>query len=227
MTINTADIIVVLIIGLGVTLGAFKGVIKMVLSLCSTLMAIIVAFFIQPLILPILVANTNLFTRLTEIISQNINLTDLAQKIHQPAGAPLEMNAGLNPQIINLLTRKIGSGMDLDSMQMEISRHLAWIALQIISFFIGFVVIVLIFVVIGWILSGVGKLPVIREVNKAAGAALGGLIGVLLIWIGMLFLNYWFSTGQQMEIYAMLQNSLLAKYLYQYNFLLYYMILLQ
>lgn len=226
MSGNITDIIVVAIIGLGIWLGAVKGVIKMALSLCSSLVAVVVAFFIQPIVLPLLKKYTGIFEQLVDIISKNINLPDLVGKVVQPAPG-VEAGVGLSPQIMNLLAKKLSSSDTLGNMQMQIAHNLAGIALQIISFFVGFVIALLIFAVVGWMLSGIGKLPVIKEVNKLAGAIVGGVIGLLLIWIVMLFLNYWFSTGQQMEIYALIQNSLIAKYLYQFNFLVYYLILLQ
>ena len=227
MTINAADIIVAIIIGLGIWLGAVKGAIKMVLSLCSSLVAVVIAFFIQPMVLPFLKTYTGIYDKLVEIISQNVNIADLAGRMVDPVGNSQEWGAGLSPQMMKLLGKRLGADSALETIQMQISHNLAEIALQILAFFIGFLVALLLFAIVGWFLSGIGKLPVIKEVNKLAGAIVGGVIGLLVIWIGMLFLNYWFSTGQLPEVYGFIRNSMFAKYLYNYNFLVYYLILLQ
>lgn len=227
MIVNLADIIVIGLIGLGIWLGAVKGLIKMVLSLCSWLVAVIVAFFIQPIVLVVLKEYTSLFDTMVHLINRNINLGDMAEKLVQPSLDLGPGEIGYSPQILALISKKIGIGSVLESSQIQINHHLAELSLEIISFFAGFIIALLVFLVIGWALSGAGKLPVIKEVNKFAGAMVGGLMAVLLIWIGMLFLNYWFSTGQKMDILVLICQSLFAKYLYQYNFLVYYLLLIQ
>lgn len=228
--LNMADIVIIGILLLGIGLGALLGVIKMVLSLFSSFMAVIITFFVQPLLLPVLEKYTPLYGKLVELIARNVDLTALADKLANPeASKALSASEGLelSPQILALLGKRLSKGDVLESIQMQISHNLAGIALQILSFFIGFVLVLIVFGVVSWLLSGVGKLPVIKEVNKAAGAVLGGLLSLLLIWIGMLALNYWFSTGQHLDILLLIKDSLVAKYFYQYNFLVYYLILLQ
>lgn len=226
MTGNIADILVVVVIGLGIWLGAVKGVIKMALSLCSSLVAVVIAFFVQPMLIPLLKTYTPIFDKLVEIISRNVNLAEVAEKMIQPSEVVGEWK-GISPQILGILGKKMGSDSVLSDLQLQISHNLAEIALQILALFLGFILALLLFAVAGKLLSDIGKLPVIKEVNKLAGAIVGGGIGLLVIWIGMLFLNYWFSTGQQMEIYSAIETSLIAKYLYRYNLLVYYLVLLQ
>ncbi len=223
--INMADLVVIGVLLLGIGLGVAWGAIRMVLSLLSSFAAVVVAFFIQPLLLPLLIKHTKLQDTLLEIILRNVDLAAMSEKLTNPTAAPAGME--ISPQVLALLGKKLGKTGLLENAQMQIGQNLAGIAMQILSFFIGFVLVLILFALISRLLLGVARLPLIRQVNKAAGAILGGVFSLLLLWMGMLFLNYWFSTGQHLEILVLIRQSAVAKYLYEYNFLVYYLLLLQ
>lgn len=230
---NFADIIVVAVIGGGVFLGAWKGLFKMVLSLFSVVIAVIVTFFIQPILLPLLKEHTGIFDKLVEVISKNLDLTAIAGKLVNPE-VTTQANAGaeasgnfLNVQIMKILAKTVEEGSVLESIQLQISQNLAGIALQILSFFVGLLLVLVAFGLLSWILNLADKLPIIKEANKTAGALVGGCIAILVLWVGMLFMNYWFSTGQQMQAMHLIENSMIARYVYHYNLLVYYFILIQ
>ena len=222
---NMADLVIIAVLLLGIGLGAALGAIRMVLSLLSSFAAVAATFFVQPLLLPLLYKYTNLYDTLLKLILRNVDLAAVAEKLTDPAATPAGME--LSPQILALLGKKLGKTGLLENVRMQVGQNLAGIAMQIVSFFIGFVLILILFALISRLLSGVARLPIIRQLNKAVGAALGGIFSVLLIWLGMLFLNYWFSTGQHLEILLLIRQSAVAKYLYQYNFLVYYLLLVQ
>ena len=223
--INTADLVIAAVLLLGIGLGAMLGAIRMVLSLLSSFAAIVAAFFVQPILLPLLNRYTSLYDTLLKLILHNVDLTAIAEKLTDPAAAAAGME--FSPQVLALLGKKLGKSGVLEDIRMQIGQNLAGIAMQILSFFIGFVLILILFALISRLLSGVARLPIIRQLNKAVGAVLGGIFSVLLMWLGMLFLNYWFSTGQHLEILILIRQSMVAKYLYQYNFLVYYLLLVQ
>lgn len=228
---NLADIVVIAVIGIGVFLGAWKGLFKMVLSLFSVVIAVVASFFVQPIIFTLLRQYTGLFEKLVGIISEKLDLTAIAAKLINPeVGEKVAGGAGdslLNVQIMKMLARKVEEGSALQSVQMQISQNLAGIALQIVSFFLGLLLILLAFAILSRLLNLADKLPIIREANKTAGALVGGCIGILLLWVGMLFMNYWFSTGQQLQVMELIENSMIAVYIYRYNLLVYYFILIQ
>ncbi|AVM70347.1 hypothetical protein C3V36_14490 [Lachnospiraceae bacterium oral taxon 500] len=223
--INMADLVVIAVLLLGIGLGAALGAIRMVLSLLSSFAAVVAAFFVQPILLPLLNRYTSLYDTLLKLILRNVDLAAVAEKLTDPSAAPA--GPEISPQILALLGKKLGRTGVLENARMQIGQNLAGIAMQILSFFIGFVLILILFALISRLLSGVARLPIIRQLNKAVGAVLGGIFSVLLMWLGMLFLNYWFSTGQHLEILILIRQSVAAKYLYQYNFLVYYLLLVQ
>lgn len=228
---NLADIVVIAVIGIGVFLGAWKGLFKMVLSLFSVVIAVIASFFVQPIIFTLLRQYTGLFEKLVGIISEKLDLTAIAAKLINPeVGEKVAGEAGdslLNVQIMKMLARKVEEGSALQSVQIQISQNLAGIALQIVSFFLGLLLILLAFAILSRLLNLADKLPIIREANKTAGALVGGCVGILLLWVGMLFMNYWFSTGQQLQVMELIESSMIAVYIYRYNLLVYYFILIQ
>lgn len=225
MSFNIVDGVVIAVIGAGIILGAFKGAFKMLLSFGSVVFAVIATFFLRPIIYPLLMEHTDLFGKMTTLISDNLDLTGVAKNLVNPETTTNNMT--VSPQIMEMLAKKTGADSALAGLQFQISQHLAEIAMQIFSFIVGFILIMIAFAVAGFVLNRLDKLPVIREVNKTAGAVVGGVIGVVIIWIAMLVLNYWFSTGRQDELMLLIQQSMVTKYLYQYNLLVYYFILLQ
>lgn len=77
---------------------------------------------------------------------------------------------------------------------------------------------VLIHMMVRW-LNLLARLPIIHGLNKIAGTFLGLAQGLILLWVGALFLNLFSATPTGMELLAQVEASPWLSFLYHYNML--------
>ncbi len=91
---------------------------------------------------------------------------------------------------------------------------LSW-ACTIIMFLVTWI---LIHMMVRW-LNLIARLPIIHGLNKIAGTFLGLAQGLILLWVGALFLNLFSATPTGMELLAQVEASPWLSFLYHYNML--------
>ena len=66
----------------------------------------------------------------------------------------------------------------------------------------------------------IGELPVLGLVNHIAGAVLGLVLAIVIIWIGFLVMTLAYSTEPGMACFEMVEKSQILQFLYDTNPLL-------
>ena len=100
-----------------------------------------------------------------------------------------------------------------------VSGYLAQVAVNGISFLVSFVLATLLIRMISYALNIIASLPVIRGVNKAAGALLGGAKCVVFIWIAFLVLTVLCNTSFGEKGLELVQQDTILSFLYNQNIL--------
>ena len=101
-----------------------------------------------------------------------------------------------------------------------IAKYLAELLLNGISFLASFLLATIILRVIAFALDLFANLPVIRGVNKLAGAALGAIEGVALVWLIMAVLTVLCSTAAGKTALEMIRKDTFLDYMYGQNLFL-------
>jgi uncharacterized membrane protein required for colicin V production len=109
--------------------------------------------------------------------------------------------------------------VDLNSIMDTVSSEIARVIVGIISLILLYVLIRVALFLARFILRGIAKLPVFKQVDKLGGFAFGAVEGLLTVYILCAVLVLFNSSPQFVQIFQTLDTSLFAKFFYRQNFI--------
>lgn len=217
MEINLIVIITLIIIGVCAFLGYTKGFLKMALSLVAFIAATILVNFIAPYISVFLEQSTPVYDMVREHCIESYQLETVDSMESALEDYPMA------DYLIQMFEKSGGSNVVQEYGEKAgefIADMLAQMIIRTASYVIAIVIVMIGFWVLFIALDIVGRIPVIKGINKFAGLAAGLLEGVVVVWIVYLVIlmcsGYdWSKTAMEM-IY---QNEI-TKFLYNSNIIL-------
>lgn len=203
-----ADIVVVaMIAGFGF-IGLSKGFVRSVFKMGAFIVSGWIAIKFYPKV-SVLLQGTSVYLNLKERIINNPALQGIgntAQSMQEGIGKlPI-------PDFLKNLLGGIG-GVE------QLGASLAELIANIVSVILIFIVARLAFMIIYAILEKIVKLPVLKQIDKIGGFLVGAVQGVLIVYLLFAVLMIFMSSPQFNGIYEAINNSIIAKYLYEHNFI--------
>lgn len=196
--INTADIVVVLIIVLFAVYGWRRGFMRSVIGLLSLAASIVLAYILRPIISDLLNASP----------LHNIVLGSISERLNSSAAE----KAALLPKAIQSAaesgTNALTSGM---------AAQLTGFVINIISFILVLAAARLIILVAARILKTASKLPVIGLIDKAAGMFVGVVKAVVIVYVVLAIIGAAVPATDNNYLIYTIENSMLAKSMYVQN----------
>ena len=169
--------------------GHYKGFIRLAVSMVAFVATLVIVNMAMPKVSVMLKENTPI-------------VTWIQQGVEKASGLEFAKESG------------VGEGMPAE-------QRMAIEGLNIIVNLVGFVLLfVVIYVVIHLIMSALdvmARLPILSGLNKVAGALLGGVQGLLYLWVGCLVLTACSSAGWAMALIRQIEASSWLTVLYHYN----------
>lgn len=199
-----------------------KGAIRALLGFLPTIAALFGARLCSPFVGKFL-RGTFLFDSLSGSIRDSMGLeqalqegavatqTELIEGMPLPdflKDALLEHN---NPVIYQLL--------DVDTLKEYVAGFLANVCLNVLSVVLAFVLIYLAVTVVLNALHLVSKLPVLNFCNRFSGFLVGGIKGVVFVWIGFMIVTFFQCSAWGSGVFMAMKQTYLANYLYENNIL--------
>ncbi len=212
---NFTDIIIIIFIGYSCFLGYKKGFIK---TLFDTL-GVVVAFFVSKefyyLVEKFLLNNTKLFVKVHDFFESKVaesTVDTFKNSVHLPV------------ELQNIISNILNSG---DAAQMDTFStfvdNISLIVIRSISFVVTFLVIYAVLIVLSNFVNIISKLPVLNITNRAFGAGVGILKGVIILYLIFALSSPLISTMQDSELSKNVLNSESSKIFYNNNILLNYL----
>ncbi len=220
---NTADAVVILVILVFGIIGLAHGFVESVFKILSFFISVFVALKFYPAVANILM-KTSLYLSLQASIEKNILklLQEGEKQVSNTVGSFIESLA--LPQFMKDM---LAGGSNTDSVlnnQVQIAEsisiNLATIIINILSVILLFIAVRLLLMLLKYIFTGLAKLPVLKQMDRAAGFAVGIVEGILVVYLLMAVLTLFSSAQWFSQIHNELNRSLLAGYLYENNMLL-------
>lgn len=118
-----------------------------------------------------------------------------------------------NPVIYQLL--------DVDSLKEYIAGFLANVCINVLSVVLAFVLIYIVVTVVLNALHLFSKLPVLNFFNHFSGFLVGGAKGLFFVWMGCIVLTFFQCNANFEGLFAAMENTFAANFLYENNILLY------
>lgn len=167
--------------------------------------------------------NTKIYDGIQAIVEENI-ITDSMFELKSDE----EIIDSLNfPEVIkdmlkenNTVTKYAQLGVS--SIKEYMINYISDLIFNVIAFVISFLIVFILLRVIFGFISVLAKLPVLRQINKAAGAAAGFVIGLFAIWIVFAVLTVFGSSALSKEVFAAVNDNVFLTFIYDKNFIMKY-----
>lgn len=227
-------LVAVYLIGM-ILYGHYRGFIRLAVSLLSLVIALTAVSAAMPYVTDWLKNDTSFYESVKAGAERMAGFTE---------GPELEEGTGSNPedaqgasamagiedltlpeQLKRLLTEnnteEVYERLGVSAFQDYVGGYLADMMLRILVFVALFLVIFIgLRILVVW-LDLIAKLPILSGLNQIAGAILGGVEGLIFVWIGCLVLTLFSGTGPGLQVMEQIDASAWLSWLYDHNLLSY------
>lgn len=233
---NIMDIIVILIILISVFVGYKKGFIRTVVSLLSFFVAISMALLFYKPFAVILSENTTIDDWIIENIVSKENGTEEEYFLEESKnkqeseitenGENQEKDDGINTflEIIEILPNTITNNVDIeeikDNTREEIAYKISELIMNLLSLILIYVVVKVTLLVATFVLNGIMRIPVLKQINEICGMAIGAVIGFTQIYIAFAVITFISSICDISNVISMIKISAFARILFENNLII-------
>lgn len=229
---NALTVILLIYILLEALLGCKRGFFRSVLSLAVLVITMIFACKLSPQVANYLSKETKLQQTIAERIEgymeKNENEEDSLGTDTTSRSEQKEFleNAGF-PSYLSEVLRDNNNidffdALKVDSFYPYIAAYLATVIINILSYFITFLVVWTILHMLSGILKGIGELPVLRLLNRIGGMLFGIGKALLVISLFLLLVTMLSSTDFGRLVVAQMEESPLLSAFYEHNPLIFF-----
>lgn len=209
--------------------GHYRGFIRLAVSVVSLIAALAIVHVSMPKVTEYLKENTTIQQTLTENMKKATSLgTQEDSGIAAEEGVPsaqrmiiegLDLPQSLKAALIENNNSEVYDLLGVNGFADYIGSYLADMILNTVGFVLLFAVVyLLIRLVVRW-LDLIARLPILSGVNKIAGALLGGIQGLLFLWILCLVVTACSGTTWGMAVIHQVEASKWLSFLYEHNLL--------
>ena len=232
---NWLLILALAIIGIFAFIGWKVGFVKSVFSLVSTIAVIIITILISPIVTNILKNNESISEGIRTKLELVIDLSGIAENLSteeekdplvfiENLELPASIKDTIKDSLTNTMKEKRGVAEDfvgdkLNSLEQYICELFTDIILNALGFFITFILAAIGMAVLCFVLDLISKLPVLHQINTLAGAAVGALEGMVILWIAFIVITMLGSTEFGQNCLTMIGESEILSFLYDSNVL--------
>lgn len=185
------------------------GIIKMLLYVAVLLITMVLSGILVRLAAEMVKNNTSLYANIEEAVADMIEDHEVTN-----------IEAAMNLPFPEYMLEEIQQAMEVDSTVADVAAEV--IASQIFNAIVYICLNILIYVILRIIVSALGivaQLPVIKEVNKLAGFAVGVLEGIVILWLLCLLLQACGSEEWAQDMFVQINNSDFLSWIYNHNLL--------
>lgn len=194
------DIVLVLFLLGSVYLGYKKGLVSVAVSLVAFIAAIIITVMLYRPIADMIIKNTDWDEKLQATIQSNVDSATTSNK--------KEGENSITDEIVEGTKKEI-----LPETSKTVAVNIIYGGTMIGLFIVSRLALLLINLVSGAITS----LPIIKQFNEAGGIAYGLLRGVIIVYAIVMLLNLIISFDPNGALNDMMQSTILAKILMNFN----------
>ena len=229
-SINLVDIVIIAIIGLSIAYGMYSGLLSSVINIAGLVLAWGCAFFMYSTLSEWIVENTELLQQIVHYTEGASNIKSLETARTVVSAVPESFIAQavkdanfpwpFNNMLMENIAGQVYAAQGLSTFEDYFNYTLAYAALNIISFLTILLTIYALFSIINVLLTYVLKLPVLRQFDSLLGGGFGLIRGVFVVFVLFLLVPIVLAVVPVTLVQDMLNESRLASFFYDGNFLL-------
>ena len=197
-----ADICVIAAVAAFAAFGYRAGFMRSLIKVAAYIVSVIASFLLYPKLSEFLMG-----TKLPDVLAEAVNKNYVSKGISEGAGTAL-----------GGLAKYFDSG--LSAAADGVSRSVAGLLVNIIAFILILIASRLILHIAEKVFGAVAKLPVIRHFNRLGGAALGGAVGIIVLYAVFAAAVLFVPLKNGDKLTAEIEKSAFASEMYNNNVLL-------
>lgn len=224
---NWSDYVVLaIIVGFGI-IGLINGFIFSIFKIASFFTSIYLAIRFHPVVAEAL-SKTALHDSIKASILKNLTARVQAEAPKADAEAKkaaadsvvnhLSLPGFLKENILDKIPEP-SKLIDLSSILNTVSEELTRMIISVLSLILLYVLIRVGLMLVRFILKGIAKLPVFKQMDRIGGFAFGAVEGLLTVYILCAILVLFNSAPQFKPVFDAMDGSLVAGFFYQNNFI--------
>lgn len=209
--------------------GYYKGLIKTVLSMATIVVSLILTSIIAPEVSKILCENESVYGSVYDSISENLDLSEVTSELASVAGEKLDEAAqaeildkvGMPPVVKEII---IDSGnleqftsKNAEKFEEYLYNLITDLIINAASYVVVFIVLSIVLAVVSSVLNIISKLPVLKSLNRMAGAILGVVEGFVIVWLLFILISVLPGNEFMEKCNEDIQDNAVLTYLYDNN----------
>ncbi len=230
--INLIDIIVIAIIALAGFIGYKMGFAKSIISLVSFFVAVGIALIFYKPLAVILTEKTSIDDWIVEkVMNTRVNESgdlvsqeELEEKQEELPSETKEEKEITVKGLLEELPSTVASSIDVvaikDNAKQELAQKLSELIMKLLSLIIIFVVIKLTLLIATFIVDGVMKLPVLKQINEILGMAFGLLVGFAEMYVAFAIITFISSVADINFVIDAIKSSAFASIIFENNLII-------
>lgn len=214
------DIIIIAVIALCTFLGYKKGLIKLAVGILGFFLAIIIALVLYTPISNFIINNTNVKDNIKNAISDTVK--SYVIKEESAEGEEKQRESKVMVTYIDGIVAKqkemivTGEKELIDTVSDNVAVNIIRIGVALAVFIISKLILIFINVFADLI----GKLPIIKQFNKAGGTIYGVIQGILIVYIVFAVISLIAPMLNNTDFLEQINNSLIGNMVYNNNIIL-------
>lgn len=214
------DIIIIAVIALCTFLGYKKGLIKLAVGILGFFLAIIIALVLYTPISNFIINNTNVKDNIKNAISDTVK--SYVIKEESTEGEEKQQESKVMVTYIDGIVAKqkemivTGEKELIDTVSDNVAVNIIRIGVALAVFIISKLILIFINVFADLI----GKLPIIKQFNKAGGTIYGVIQGILIVYIVFAIISLIAPMLNNTDFLKQINNSLIGNMVYNNNIIL-------
>lgn len=221
---NAVCIVIGLVFLINVILGWARGFFRVLISVAAAIAGILLGLYFAPYISNYLKENTDTDDKLAVYIEQKLEFSDKTED--KSKGVQVEIIEELPlPDVMkaNILNNNNTETYDVlkaTGVYDYISKSVAVVILNGAVFLVLALMCIVVFKFMSLLIKGITSIPIIKSIDRIGGGVLGGLHGILMIWVFFLTLSITSTFSVSQIIIKQACESDILKLLYENNILL-------
>ncbi|MEQ2370985.1 CvpA family protein [Blautia sp. CLA-JM-H16] len=202
--------------------GYRHGFVKEVVSVLLVLLSVVVVWMINPYVNTFIRENTSVYEKIQNVSESFVeSLANGNDTMDEEQQDELISGMGLPGLLQNGITENntaaVYQQLAVNTFGGYVSRYLANIAVNCLSFLISYILASVLIRVFAYALDILARLPVVRGINKLAGALIGGGKCIIFVWVAMLVLTILCNTEIGQKGLGLIRGDTVLNFLYDKN----------
>ncbi len=207
------DIVLLTILVISIVLGYRKGLISVAFNLCAFIVAIVLTWLLYTPVTNLVLEHTDFDENIQSAIVEN-GVIKVEKDEKEENEEEKSISNYINEYVTVPATEKTNEAIEQTAKIVAEKVVAIGVAIAL------FIVIRLALILLKFIAEAIGKLPIIKQFNKAGGFIYGAIRGLFVIYVILAIMFFVMSVNNSGNIANAINTSIVSKYLYSHNIIL-------